>query len=203
MKTTNLLLDHILVGAIWLGSALIPWLLADPDWLPRILKSAALEKAALLPAVTVLVYICGVAFDQFANRILDYLARPLGLQAIGSARRAFPDDSGASYHEALQAVVARSQRAYDYLSYRRSVIRIIRSLFVVALLLAPTLTVSALVNLTGWANSPRPLVNFLGLGLVILAGAFLRQEIIRLHLGYFSALKNFYLYTSPAQEDTV
>lgn len=95
------------------------------------------------------------------------------------------------YHAALQKVVFSSQSAYDFLSFRRSIIRIFRAL-AVGLLLSFILSVSGeAVKL--FHSTSNGLIFYLLLVIHVALFAFIRYRMIKLQVGYYKAITNFYL----------
>ena len=195
MKTTNLFFDYILIGAVWVISFLIPIGLVDYQLLLSIFQSDLLSSAASISVVTVAVYVIGVLLDQFANRALDVFEKPFKISAISLGKKAFKKETGVSYYEALQSVVIYSQRAYEYLSYRRSIIRITRSLFTSSVVILPFVVVVSVITYINKGLSKEFTLDVIFLSVLLIVVAFLRVEIVKLHSGYYNALKNFYVVT--------
>lgn len=187
MKTTNLLVDYVLVGAVWVLSFCA---ILDLSGLfsPDLVDTISDLDAALIPAALAIVYVVGVALDQFSNRILELLSAVLRTSELSEYRdKLF--GTKLEYHCALQRVVIRSQRAFDYLSYRRSAYRVVRSLFAAVLIVVPFAFVSTVYEAI--KSDPKCVQSAINSFLLILAFFFLRAETIRLHKGYLSALHNF------------
>jgi len=131
MKTTNLVVDFVIIGFIAVLGILAPFAMVWPQSFEVFLTAKAEILLKLTPALTVAVYILGVLFNQVADRIdgvwhaaICFLRRPKSLLRWRNEKRELQD----SEHRMVQAVVLKSASAYDYLSYRRSLMRVFRAL---------------------------------------------------------------------------
>ncbi len=149
------------------------------------------DRGLLLPLGTITVYVVGVFINKVADTILKVLARFLRLTKIDKKEDDLGTLLGVSYHEALQRIVRESQSAYDYLSYRRSVIRIFRSLFVLSMF-SPTLCVILTLVRLAQGITPSWITVVLFIVLCLVLEEFARRQYIKLQLGYYSAIQNFF-----------
>ena len=94
-------------------------------------------------------------------------------------------------HDCVQEIVYRSPSAYEYLSYRRSIIRIIRSLMVFAILVLVLHPVSSLGALCFGAMKWSPRNAFL-LSLLVILLLLLGLTLRKIEVGYFKAIRSFY-----------
>ncbi len=140
MKTTNFFIDFIICGVVSCFAIAITGNIAGWNLLNSTLFIDTKNKALLLPVVAVLVYVIGIIVNQISDTLLQKLTKPLKLTQIVISEESFKKELGISYHKTLQNIVKESQSAYEYLSYRRSVIRIIRIMLFLTLV-SPIVTI--------------------------------------------------------------
>lgn len=163
------------------------------SWLTR--NSGTIIK--LTPILTVGTYAFGVLFNQISDRTDDLLAKCIPvpyLRAVEDARKELIQKTGYSDHDCIQYIVIQSPPAYEYLSFRRSVLRIIRAML--AMCLAVPLLHFALVILFSlhgermrWSTE-----NLLVIGCLLIFGTFCVYTLRKLAIGYFSAVRSFYVF---------
>ncbi|GAF92021.1 unnamed protein product [marine sediment metagenome] len=117
MATTNLIVDFLVVGAsaLWW---IAPILLATSGtaWL-RLLLAADL---GALPLLLGAIYLAGLV----VSRIADDLLKPWNDSWRDDVFHSTPDYT---YHNRVNAIIATSESASEYLGYRRSVLRTARA----------------------------------------------------------------------------
>lgn len=182
MRTSNLLVDFLIVGAtcvIWI----IPLLnIATGGRL-----TFDFSDTDVLAFVGIL-YLLGLAVNRLADDLVTRWDRRIKRQVFGESP--FP-----SYHEQLNACIARCETANEFLSYRRSIVRIARGglLNVVLAFALWLITLFVYPDYLGWNATL-----FLCIGLGILFFILLRTWSVTLK-GYLLAIKNFYILTAPEQ----
>ena len=117
MATTNLIVDYLVIGtasSAWALPVLLA--LAGTDWL------SSLAKAGVVGAVLLLgfVYVLGICMGRVADRATDRWNDRIRDEVFGTR-------PGLTYHNRVNFVVAKSHTASEYLSYRRSIVRISRA----------------------------------------------------------------------------
>lgn len=117
MATTNLIVDFLVIGIValtWLSPVAV--LTLDPKWIEKVLNISIVG----LPFILGISYILGISVsrlaDDFTNRWDDKWKDEV-----------FGKNAAPSYHNQLNFVIAKSESASEYLSYRRSVIRTARA----------------------------------------------------------------------------
>lgn len=117
MATTNLVVDYLVIGTatlIWLGPFLFE--LFGTQWLCSVAEAGAGAVAMLLGAA----YVVGICMSRVADRITDRWND-------GIRDGVFGEGATPTYHNRLNAIVVQSESASEYLSYRRSIVRISRA----------------------------------------------------------------------------
>jgi|GEM_PF-2607154 len=191
MKTTNFFIDFIICGVVSCFAIAITGNIAGWNLLNGTLFIDTKDKALLLPVVAVLVYVIGIIVNQIADTLLQKLTKPLKLTQIVISEESFKKELGIRYHKALQNIVKESQSAYEYLSYRRSVIRIIRiMLFLTLVSPIVTICIAFIRSICGVSTSWHNVLLFVVGNLISVL--FLRFRFIKLQVGYYNAIKNFY-----------
>lgn len=190
MKTTNIFIDFIVVGTIGIAAFAIPICMIWGDVIYTIFNNTNIL-INLTPVLTVITYAFGVFFNQIADRIGDIIHRLPWLRHVLEKRQSFQDDFGATDHHCIQYIVTKSAEAYEYLSFRRAVVRIIRSVMAAQLLvfLLHLVVSFAASTVTQTAFS---LTNTIILILDILILPFTLFILRKLEIGYFLAAKSFY-----------
>jgi len=194
MKTTNFFIDFIIVGLIGIGAILVPIFMLDHGLLAILLQNTDII-IKLTPVITIVTYVFGVVFNQFSDRVDDLLHSFRWLKDIKTERQRFKNDFGKSDHDCIQYIVIKSTSAYEYLSYRRSVIRIIRALLTMSLIIlilhpVSSAIASIFIDLR-WSLSN--MVIMITLSALL---SFLVYTLRKIELGYFAAVRNFYISIS-------
>ncbi|MCB2262799.1 MAG: hypothetical protein LGR52_07665 [Candidatus Thiosymbion ectosymbiont of Robbea hypermnestra] len=188
MKTTNFFIDYLVIGVIFVLGLLLPVYIFDPDYLDAIISYSTKDRPYMLPLLTVFLYISGIIFNQLSDVFLSKAGKLLGLGKIQEEENLLNDIVEGGYHVALQKVVITSQSAYDFLSFRRSIIRIFRSLVVMLLL---SLASSIIIEIID--SSACDLSTYYIFAACFFLLIFVRYRIIKLQVGYYKAIANFYV----------
>lgn len=117
MATTNLIVDYLIIGVtgfIWIVPMLL--LVQGNKWL-SFLGSINVVTGFLLLGF---IYILGISVSRLADDVMKRWNDRLRDNVFG-------EDSDPGYHNRLNLIIAKSVSASDYLSYRRSIIRISRA----------------------------------------------------------------------------
>jgi hypothetical protein len=117
MATTNLIVDFLVVGVtsfIWIAPIL--FFVQGDKWLSVFSNSGIVLGLIVLGFV----YILGISLSRLADDLLDRFNDRWRDEVFG--KNAKP-----SYHNKLNLIITKSDGAADYLSYRRSIIRITRA----------------------------------------------------------------------------
>jgi hypothetical protein len=186
MATTNLIVDYLVIGVtsfIWITPLLL--LLLGDGWLSILTNS---NNVGIGIGLLGFVYIIGISISRLADDMLDRLNDKWRDEIFG--KNAKP-----SYHNKLNKIIAVSESASDYLSYRRSIIRITRAC-----------ALNFLMGLLMWIVlifcKPVKLPNYTELILSI-ASAIIFFLLIRalptVLKGYFSTIKDIYAYLSEKE----
>ena len=117
--------------------------------------------------------------------------QPLGCFKIiprsSSLRKKMFSNFNYDYHEALQLVIAKSSDAYSYLSYRRSMVRIYRSLIFSTFLLL----ISVFLRYLRIDQTPS-ILKLLYISIPLVLFSFSRLVYVKNIKGYYSSIINFY-----------
>jgi hypothetical protein len=187
MKTTNFFIDYLVIGMILLLGFLLPIYSYDRSIFDLISTFSTKEKSYIIPLLTISLYISGIIYNQISDVFLSKFSKVFGLGRIEKAENRLNDEINGGYHAALQKVVITSQSAYDFLSFRRSIIRIFRALTV-------TLFLSLLISIMVCAISSLSCITELYIFwcTYLLLFLFVRYRMIKLEVGYYRAISNFY-----------
>lgn len=184
MKTTNLFIDFLIIGALVYVAFASACYFAGYCELFNPIVMETKDKEFILPLATVLTYATGILFNQISDNFLKITKNFLRLTKIDSTENELGEKLGVSYHEALQKIIKDSQQAYDFLSYRRSIIRIFRTLFTLSLL-SPVFCL-VLILIDKYYDKPIvfvPVVYFILLSICL--EEFSRRRYIKLQVGYY------------------
>jgi len=190
MKTTNFFIDFIIVGLIGASALFFLVYMIRDDILLLVLQNTN-SVLQLTPILTVVTYIIGVVFNQFSDQLVKGLLFLPKLKKIKEEKDQLEKEFGLTDHDYVQEIVYRSPSAYEYLSYRRSIIRIIRSLMVFAILVLVLHPVSSLGALYFSAMKWSPRNAFL-LSLLVILLLLLGLTLRKVEVGYFKAIRSFY-----------
>ncbi|HUW96583.1 MAG TPA: hypothetical protein VMW58_12425 [Anaerolineae bacterium] len=117
MATTNLIVDYLVIGTASLAWGLPVLLaLAGTDWLSSVAKAGVVGAVVLVGSV----YVLGICISRVADWLTDGRNDRIRDEVFGPRPQL-------TYHNRVNFVVAKSESASEYLSYRRSIVRISRS----------------------------------------------------------------------------
>ncbi len=193
MKLTNLFIDYIVIGIVAVSVLSFPYYFVAGKNILELITQDTKNKSLILPYITILIYVIGIVFNQLSDLIINKFQRILFLEDIKKLKSSFKESIRINYHEGLQLIVCKSRNALDYLSYRRSILRIIRSL-VGALIVSHVAIMSILLV---HIFSPKFEITFTAskwtvFGILIILSVVIRSILIKVEKGYYSAVKNFY-----------
>lgn len=192
MRTTNLFIDFLIVGFIGLITITLPFLLFFKETFRLIIKYDYQNQAAFFFTIaTVLIYIIGIVFNQLADILIKKSTWLLRLQDINDTKNEIEEEFNLdNYHYLIQLIVQNSNSSYNYLSYRRTIIRIIRALLISSIAIIIIHLLAALI-FSFIFGSKFSAINLSILLCLVLASFLLRYIYIRLYKGYFNATRNF------------
>jgi len=197
MKTTNFFIDYLVIGVILVLGLLLPIYTLDPAYIDSIVGYSTKDKSYMLPLLTVSLYIGGILFNQMSDVFLSKASKILMLGKIQEAENQLNDVVEGGYHTALQKVVITSQSAYDFLSFRRSIIRIFRALTATLIL---SIISSITIEFLNLSEGTR--YTYVILGIFILLLIFVRYRMIKLQVGYYKAISNFYINSQESKSSS-
>ena len=197
MKVTNFFLDFILLGSILLGSIFLLIYLYNEHLFISLINlmktNESIPNNYLIPFGIILIYIFGIFYSQCIDVHLQRFRKLYRLNEVKAKENIFSNKFNKTYHQCLQKVILNSQSAYDYLSYRRSIIRIIRTLFFSAFLILVLYPLISLISIIFFKIKVEFSVKNIIIYIVIMIFAiFLRRRFIKLSIGYYDAITNFY-----------
>ena len=191
MSTTNLLVDYVISGTMGFLTLFLPLVIIDMKHLTNMLTGSSSVGAIGAIFVTVLLYALGILFYQFSDFFKKKLFVLFGIKSIDEKEIELNKYTEMKYHEALQYIVCKSEKAYDYLSFRRTIIRIMRTILAFGVFTSIMhMLYSAYFSITSGMLAFSLLNMFFCVGCVFLS-AFAIKILIILEIGYFSAMINF------------
>ena len=131
-------------------------------------------------------YVSGMLFNQLAGYTIKFLSKIRVITPSKKLREIAFSDLNTDYHGALQFVISKSSDAYAYLSYRRSIIRIYRTLLISMLFLSCTLIISH--PTPRFQIDTKTVVALCSFAVAIFSGIVFTKNL----QGYYSAIANFY-----------
>lgn len=194
MKTTNFFIDFIVVGLIGIAALCLPVAMLGSGFRAGLIHHAD-TIIKLTPILTVATYAYGVLFNQVSDRMDDLLSACVSwewLRAVDRARTRLKEKTGRTDHDCVQYIVLHSPAAYEYLSFRRSVLRIIRALLTMCLVVLVFHPISALVLLFGGHSLSWSGTNAVAIVSLALLTIFMVYTLRKLGVGYFSSIESFY-----------
>ena len=180
MATTNLIVDFLVIGItsmVWIVPvvvALVGW-----GWLSVLLGLGA----GAIPLLLGLAYVLGLIVSRLADDALD-------TWNDAWRDRVFGISPATSYHNRINFIFTHSDTAEEYLSYRRSIIRISRSCAINLLLGSLAWAFTAQWTGVGCAGTIA-ICFFLLVGSIFLFRTW--REVLR---GYFRSVEDMYNYLS-------
>ena len=186
MKTTNLFIDFLVIGFI----GVLPlfycyYVLLGKLEIPCDLFGENLPLT--LPIATISIYLLGMLYNQLSSYFVKFLGLVRLLPSTAKLLETSFSKHNLQYHTALQTVIYRSTEAYAYLSYRRSVLRIFRSMILgMSVLITSTVViffVSDNISLLATATTILLLFSVLVLSCIVFTKNL---------KGYYSSIVNFH-----------
>jgi fructose-specific phosphotransferase system IIC component len=183
MKTTNLFLDFILIGFILAFFAFFAVYMAEPSALEYIYQMLKIDQISSFSIYVIFLYIVGIGFNQFSDSFIKLIGRLPFIKV--------EDIKKSEYHKKLQLIVIKSSTAYEYLSFRRSIIRITRVLFTSSFIFL--ILYCCLIVVKSFEQNVEFEIKTIIIAIsVILIGLYFWKVNIRLLSGYYKAIENFY-----------
>lgn len=186
MATTNLIVDFLVVGIaalVWVAPA--SFFVLGTDWL-CVFKDLGVAPASLVVGC---LYVGGLSVSRLADDITGRWNDRIRDDVFGR-------DSRPSYHNRLNMIVVKSGTASDYLSYRRSIVRISRAC---ALNFSLGAVAWAAVAWSRPADVP-------ALGAVLVAGGCAAMFMLMIRAwavvlkGYFQTVKDMHTYLTQHED---
>jgi len=193
MNTTNLITDYIISGFLGLLALLIPWCMLDHSIIVSILNMKIEKETIIAIGVVLISYSFGVLYNQIADYIEDKFLKVFKINTINIAENDLKAKLNFDHHYALQLVVSKSESAYEYISFRRTMIRIIRSLLCLFIFI-PSLHL--IYSIVFYFTGKSIIFSTCNLLVVITCLFFLfisTKALLKLYRGYYSAIINFAL----------
>ena len=200
MKTTNFFIDFIVVGFIGIAALCLPVAMLGNGFRVTLVHHAD-TIIKLTPILTVATYAYGVLFNQVSDRVDDLLSACVSwdwLLVVDRARTGVREKTGRTDHDCVQYIVLHSPAAYEYLSFRRSVLRIIRALLTMCLIVLVSHPLSSLVLTLGGHRLSWSGTNASVTAVLAMLTVFMVYTLRKLGIGYFSSIESFYF---SLQED--
>ncbi|MBL7799822.1 MAG: hypothetical protein JNL95_03775 [Chitinophagales bacterium] len=198
MNTTNLITDYLIIGIIGLFLLVCPiFMLIKPNMLFLLtfdVKNTAFW-GVLLPVVT---FGWGVIFNQIGDKVEDWILSLFSLKnELLNYEEQIKVETNFPHHYVLNFIVIKSETGYDYISFRRTMIRIVRS--VVCLLFGLPilhLAFAVVLKVCFKLNIEFSVFNLFLCAASWVCSYFLTRGLLKLYNGYYAALSNFYLILS-------
>lgn len=191
MKTSNLITDFLIIGIICVITITMPYFIIDTEQLTALFEKKIGNTTLLITTITLFTYILGILFYQFSDYGIKFLSKIFKIKEIQNTKENIQTTLGISYHKALQRIVVKSKNSFDYLSYRRTIIRIIRALFFSSFLFIFLHIVYSIVLKIKGVDLEFSKTNLLILIGVLLLNLFCRFIYIKQYKGYFNAITIF------------
>jgi hypothetical protein len=193
MNTTNLLTDYIISGVLGILCILIPYLMIDNSLLVSILTIEIKNVTIIAVFVTISSYTFGVLYNQFADIFENIYFKIFSISVISTSETKLKTDLGIDHHYALQFIVCKSQSAYDYISFRRTMIRIIRAILSMTVLLPIFHLITSIILSVYGRILNFSLQNLTACLVSFILSYFIGNSLAKLYKGYYSAITNFYI----------
>lgn len=191
MNTTNLITDYIIAGILGFLTFVLPYLLIDSHIVKTLLVTEFKNTTLLTVLITAVGYSFGVVYNQFADYVEEKIYYILRSKTVAEAEKNLENELKFNHHYALQLIVSKSQSAYDYISFRRTMIRIMRAFLSFTFLVPVIHLLYVAIYLLfqrelyfSWGN----LTILIGFPVV---GIFIYKNLKKLYKGYYGALTNF------------
>jgi hypothetical protein len=191
MNTTNLITDYIISGLIGLLCLLFPFLMFDIKLLKLLLTFDIKNQTVIAILITVGCYSFGVVFNQFADYFEDKIYGLFRVNVVSKSEGDLNLELGFDHHYALQLIVCKSETAYKYISFRRTMIRILRALLAMSILLPLLHLLYSFVFYLKGNSIEFSKFNLLICSISIIFSYFVVKGLIKLYKGYYASLINF------------
>ena len=201
MKTTNLISDFLIIGFIMSLSFYMPFVIYFNLNIPQIFMFfKGIDTALVIVLFTGIIYVLGIVFNQISDYMVKILDKFLRHSSIKSKEEEMEESLNDKYHNMVQKIVYASQTSFEYLSYRRTIIRIIRSTYIgIIIFLAEYLIIC--IGGAFMINSVFSLTNLFVILIIIIMGIFIRYTYIRVYRGYYDAVYNFIVIINNSLEN--
>lgn len=191
MKTSNLITDFLIIGIICIVTFTVPYFMINIEVLKSLFRYKIENPTFLIAILTVFTYIIGILFYQISDYGIKFFGKILRINEIKIEKDKIKETLDIDYHDALQKIVIKSKNSFDYLSYRRTIIRVIRAIFFSSFIFVILhLLYSIILCLSGF-NLVFSMINLLILIAIICLNIFCRFVYIKQYKGYFSAITIF------------
>lgn len=191
MNTTNLITDYIISGLLGLLCLALPFFMLNPNLLSALLSLDLKNETVIAILVTVICYSFGVIFNQFADYFEDKIFSIFKIKVITESEDDLKQKLNFDHHYALQFIVCKSETAYNYISFRRTMIRILRAILSLSILLPVLHLLYSLIFLIKGDRLVFSSLNFVICLISVLMVYFVIKGLIKLYKGYYAALINF------------
>ena len=179
MKTTNIIIDYVIIGFILTVTILAYQYITDTHFLANYLSNITrIETTIFLLAL----YPIGIIFNQVSDCMIKVL------QIIFKY----------TYHEKrdkyimLQTIIIKSKEAFEYLSFRRTIIRIIRSCVSSGIILVLMYFLYIIIQIISGMLLVFSLERLMIILLYICLSICAYLQNNKLERGYYKAIENFY-----------
>jgi hypothetical protein len=193
MNTTSLITDYIIVGIIGSLIILIPYLMIDSNVFYFIISHEIKNLTILTIIITAVIYSFGIIFNQIADFIEKKLFKLFRIDVIDYCKNKIKSEVSFDHHYALQLIVYKSETAYNYISFRRTIIRIIRAFLSLTILLPIFHLFYIVIFLLLGKVLIFSLLNLIILILLSLSSYLIIRLQIKLYKGYYDLIINFAL----------
>jgi len=193
MNATNLITDYIIAGVLGILCLLVPYcVIFDYDTVTEKCVTDLHNPTLLAVIFTAVAYAFGVIFNQIADKLEDWLNYCVNNRKVEQLEENLRNELGIGHHYALQYVVTKSNNGYDFLSFRRTMIRIFRACWCLFFLF-PILHVGFSISLSlCWGYGMKfSMINAIICILSWLFAYLLTLGLGKLYTGYYAAMINF------------
>ena len=194
MNTTNLITDYIISGVIGILCFVIPYFMIDNSCLSAFMEIEAKNSTIIAIFILAITYSYGVFFNQIADYLENKFFIVLRNKIVDRSESKIKEDIKVDHHYALQYIVAKSETAYDYISFRKTMIRIMRCLFLLTIAI-PVLHIaySIILKFCGESLCFSCRNFFTCIFLFFVGVIFVNNTLTKLYSGYYAAITNFYI----------
>ncbi len=187
MNTTNLIADYLIAGLIGILTIIIPYLLINPFFLYQILDNLK-ENNSIIIILGLVIYTFGILYNQLSDIIENKFFKNNFIQINEEKVK---EKTNLDHHFALQFIVINSESAYNYLSFRRTMVRILRTLLVsFCIFIFLHLIYSTFIHIF-IHKLTFSLFNFIIIIFLITFAFFTSKIVEKLYTGYYAAIINF------------